>query len=90
MALNIKNLEVERLASELAAATGESKTEAIRQALLERKARLRYRVDESARRDRIRRFLEEEVWSRIPEDQLGRPPGKEEREAILGYGEEGV
>ncbi len=90
MALNIKNPEVERLASELADATGESKTETIRQALLERKARLRYRVNDSARRERRLRFLEEEVWSRIPDDQLGRPPDKQEREAILGYGEEGV
>jgi antitoxin VapB len=90
MALNIKNADVERLASELAAATGESKTEVIRQALLERKARLRFRVDEGARRERVRRFLEEEVWSRIPADQLGRPPEKEEREAILGYGRDGV
>jgi len=81
---------VERLASELAAATGESKTEVIRQALLERKARLRYRVDESARRERVRRFLEEEVWSRIPAEQLGRPPGREEREAILGYVSDGI
>jgi antitoxin VapB len=90
MALNIKNPDVERLASELAAATGESKTEVIRQALLERRARLRYRVDGSARRERVRRFLEEEIWSRIPADQLGRPPGREEREAILGYGSDGV
>jgi antitoxin VapB len=90
MALNIKNPDVERLASELAAATGESKTEVIRQALLERKARLRYRVDESARRERVHRFLEEEVWSRIPAEQLGRPPGREEREAILGYASDGI
>lgn len=33
MALNIKNREVERLAAEIAALTGESKTEAIRRAL---------------------------------------------------------
>ena len=90
MALNIKNPDVVRLASELVAATGESKTEVIRQALLERKARLRYRVDESARRERVRRFLEEEVWSRIPAEQLGRPPGREEREAILGYVSDGI
>lgn len=90
MALNIKNPEVERLAAELAAATGESKTEAIRQALLERKARLRTRVAPGERQARIRRFLEREVWSRIPEDQAGRAPDRGERERILGYGGEGV
>lgn len=90
MALNIKNREVERLARELADLTGESKTEAIRRALEERRARLRFRVAEGARTNRVRRFLEEEVWSRVPKDQLGKAPDKEEREEILGYGEEGV
>jgi len=90
MALNIKNPEVERLAAELADLTGESKTEAIRQALMERRARLRLRVTVEGRRGRIRRFLEEEVWSRVPKSQLGKAPSKDEREAILGYGEEGV
>ena len=37
MALNIKNPEAEQLASEVAALTGETKTEAIRVALFERK-----------------------------------------------------
>jgi antitoxin VapB len=90
MALNIKNPEVESLAAELAQVTGESKTEAIRQALLERKARLQYRVSDSARGARIRRFLEREVWSRVPKDQMGAAPDKREREEILGYGPEGV
>ena len=40
MGLNIKNAEVEKLAAELAAMTGETKTEAIRKALLERKEHL--------------------------------------------------
>jgi len=40
MALNLKNFEVENLASELARRTGETKTEAIRVALLERRDRL--------------------------------------------------
>jgi antitoxin VapB len=90
MALNIKNPEVESLAAELAEVTGESKTEAVRRALLERRARLRFRVSASARGAQIRRFLEREVWSRVPKDQLGAPPLKEEREAILGYGRDGV
>lgn len=81
---------VERLAAEVAELTGETKTEAIRVALLERRARLRFRIADRARMDRILRFLETEVWPRIPEDQLGRAPDREERERILGYGEEGV
>jgi antitoxin VapB len=90
MALNIKNQEVERLAAEVARLTGETKTEAVRRALDERYARLRVRAGDANRADRIRRFLEREVWSRIPADQLGRMPDRRERERILGYGEEGV
>ena len=71
MALNIKNPEVERLATEIAQVTGESKTEAIRRALAERSARLSFRITEQSRSQRIRRFLEREVWSRIPDDQIG-------------------
>jgi Uncharacterized protein conserved in bacteria len=41
MALNIRNNEAERLAAELARQTGETKTEAVAQALRERLARLR-------------------------------------------------
>ena len=90
MALNIKNSEVERLAAEVAALTGESKTEALRQALSERHRRLRVRMPDGARADRVRRFLSREVWSQVPPDQLGRPPGREERERILGLGSYGV
>lgn len=90
MPLNIKNTEVERLVDEVAAATGESKTEAVRVALLERRARLRMRIGEGARMRRVRRFLEDEVWARIPEDQIGRAPDRSEREAVLGYGPDGA
>lgn len=90
MALNIKNPEVESLASELADLTGVSKTEAIRQALLERKTRLRFRVTNAGQKVRILRFFEREVWSRVPPEQLGQAPTKEEREEILGFGTEGV
>lgn len=90
MALNIKNPEVERLVEEIAGLTGESKTEAIRQALVERRGRLRLRVTPQARRARLDAFLEREVWSRVPPEQLGRAPDRAERERILGYGPEGV
>lgn len=92
MALNIKNREVERLASEVAALTGETKTEAIRQALAERRLRLRLRrrVPAAGRREHVLRFLEAEVWSKVPAAQVGHGPSKAEREQILGYGGEGV
>jgi antitoxin VapB len=90
MALNIKNPDVERLANEVAQLTGESKTEAIRQALLERRGRLRQRVTAEARRSRLESFLEREVWARIPAEQVGHAPDRLERERILGYGMHGV
>ena len=90
MALNIKNVQVERLATELARLTGETKTEAIRRALVERRERLVTRTGAAQRSMRLRRFLETEVWQRIPEEQVGRGPGKAERESILGYGRGGV
>jgi len=90
MALNIKNTEVERLAAEIADLTGESKTEAIRKALSERRSRMRVRVTEEKRKERIHRFLMREVWARIPQDQRGRAPAPEEIDEILGYGESGV
>lgn len=70
--------------------TGESKTEAIRRALAERRARLRVAVTAEGRAGRLRRFLEVEVWSKVPEEQLGNAPDRSERERILGYGEHGV
>ena len=90
MALNIKNETVERLVTEVARLAGETKTEAVRRALEERKARLAFRVTENNRGARIRRFLENEVWSQIPEQELRRPLTKDEKEKILGYGPEGV
>ena len=70
--------------------TGESRTEAIRQALLERRRRQRTRVTFAAREGRLSTFLEREVWGRVPANQLGRAPDRAERERILGYGEDGV
>jgi antitoxin VapB len=90
MALNIKDREAERLAAEVAAMTGESKTRAVRVALQERKQRLAMR---SVRRDRgqaLLRFLEQEVWPQVPRTVLGRRVTRREREKILGYGPAGV
>jgi antitoxin VapB len=90
MPLNIKNPEVERLIDEITALTGESKTEAVRKALLDRKSRIRLRAVEEGRKERLMRFLEEEVWPKVPAEELGRRLSREEEESILGYGEEGV
>jgi antitoxin VapB len=90
MAINIKNPEVERLVAEIAEMTGESKTEAVRRALLERQQKLNLNRNHENREARIRRFLEEEFWPTVPPEELGRVLTKEEEEALLGYGEEGV
>ena len=90
MALNIKDPETEKLAAEVAAITGESKTRAVKVALQERRQRLAVRV---VRRDgvqELRRFLEQEVWPQVPRRVLGKRVTRREREAILGYGPEGV
>ena len=90
MALSIKDPEAERLAAEVAAMTGESKTRAIRVALEERKQRLAMRVVRRDRGQALRRFLAEEVWPSVPAKALEHRVGKREREAILGYGPAGV
>jgi len=89
MALNIKNETVERLAGELSRLTGESKTEAIRRALEERKQRLKG-PSTSARRAKVLRHLRTRVWPSVPKVQRGRRLTREEEDAILGYGPEGV
>lgn len=89
MALNIKSAEVERLAAEVARLTGESKTEAIRRALDERRRRLKG-TSAGDRRTRALTFLKKKVWPSIPRPQLGRRLTRAEEDAILGYGPSGV
>lgn len=89
MPLNIKNAEVERLAAEVARLTGESKTEAIRRALDERKARLKHKSIDH-RRERILRLLREKIWPTLPESERGRRLTRAEEDEILGYGPNGV
>lgn len=90
MALNIKNTEVERLAEQVARLTGETKTEAVRRALEERKNRLAVRVADTSRAARLTAFLEREFWPTVPASELGRRLSRDEEETILGYGETGV
>ncbi len=82
MALNIRNREAERLAAELAALTGETKTEAVRSALEDKLVRLR--------REQAGRRLAEEL-----EDVARRYaslPVLDDRSAeeILGYDGDGL
>jgi antitoxin VapB len=89
MALNLKNAEVERLAADVARLTGESKTEAIRKALEERRNRLRSASPDD-RRARVLRFLKKKVWPALPERELGRRLTRAEEDDVLGYGPGGV
>jgi antitoxin VapB len=90
MALNIKDQTTERLIAEVAALAHETKTLAVRTALQERKERLKARARRRGRAERLERFLTEEAWPQVPAEVLGHPVTRAEREAILGYGPEGV
>lgn len=90
MALNIKDRETERLAVEVGALAGESKTRAVKVALQERRARLAVRGSSCDRHADFVRFLETEVWPQVPRKTLGHRTSKRERERILGFGPEGV
>lgn len=89
MPLNIKNIEVEKLAAEVADLTHETKTEAIRQALFERRARLWLQSGKLGGRKSLRDYLARNVWPMMPPGELGRVLSREEEDQILGYGPEG-
>ena len=90
MALNLKNKEVEELAAQVAELAGETKTEAIRRALLERRERIQLHVQEQSRAGSFLQYLEHEVWPQVDETKLGKRIPKEVVEEILGYGPHGV
>jgi len=82
MALNIRNPEAERLAEALAKLTGETKTQAVTQALRDRLARLR--------REKTRRRLADEL-EEIARHCAGLPVRDSRRpDEILGYDNEGL
>jgi antitoxin VapB len=58
VALNIRNPEAERLATELARRTGETKTEAVTKALRERLARIRRERSKRRRADELEAIAE--------------------------------
>lgn len=91
MGLNIKDVETERLAAEVASLAGETKTRAIKVALQERRERLALSVRApGGRRERVLRFLEQEAWPQVPARAKGKALNRTQRERILGYGPEGV
>lgn len=87
MALNLKNREVEALAEELAQLTGTSKTEAIRQTLLEQKRRLLLSRSQDSNLSAVR-FLEDRIWPKLPPG-ASRPITKKQEEKLLGSGPNG-
>jgi antitoxin VapB len=89
MPINISNSSVEKLLDEITQLTGESRTEAVRKALEERRHRLA-RQATAHDAGELLTFLQNEVWSQIPAAQSGVRLTKEEEERILGYGEQGV
>jgi len=90
MALNIKNPDVDKLIDEVVQITGESKTEAVRKALEERRQRLALRFGAQQDEVRLLTFLQDEVWPQIPANLRGTRLTKAEEETILGYGVHGV
>jgi antitoxin VapB len=82
MTININHAGVEKLLDEITQLTGESRTEAVRKALEERRHRL---VMQPAAHDEIGllAFLQKEVWSQIPADQAGVRLTKAEEERIV-------
>lgn len=85
MALNIKDDEVDRLATELAHREGhDNKTRAIRGALRAQLALLESRA--GSRQEQLLNVMRTEIWP-LTRDNTA-PITKEEREAILGYDHE--
>ncbi|HZR65532.1 MAG TPA: type II toxin-antitoxin system VapB family antitoxin [Terriglobales bacterium] len=91
MALNIKNAEVERLATEVARMARETKTEAIRRALEDRRNRLVLKTFQHRERSQqVKEYLEREVWPHIPAGLRGKSLTKRDREQILGLNRDGL
>jgi antitoxin VapB len=89
MALNLKNTEVELLAAEVASMAGESKTEAIRQSLQDRKAKLLSISNPQTRSDRAESILT--AFRASLSKPLSKVPlTRQEEDEILGFGPDGV
>lgn len=84
MALNIRNAAVEQLGSELAMITGDSKTQAVKIALEERRERLALEQDQKLKS--TLEWLQKEVWPRVPLEVRAKMTLNEE-DLTLGQGE---
>ena len=85
MGLNIDDPEVNRLVAEVAAATGETETEVVRRAMLDRKEQLGLpMVDERVRQ--IMNRMDRELLPLISPERRNNPLTPEEQNEILGYG----
>lgn len=90
MALTIKNAEVERLATEVALLAGESKTQAVKVALEERRRRITSGIDPAARTAELLHFMEREIWAHVPAELRGQPHDSARDDEIVGYGPDGL
>jgi antitoxin VapB len=80
MGLCIRNREVERFADQVAAMAGETKTEAIRKALDERKEQLMLRSRRGGKKlHDIHPWLEADVWPKVPPRPGARAWAKKQR-----------
>lgn len=82
MALNIKDEATDRVARELAAATGESITDAVRVALTERLHRIQAQDRRSVRARELRRYADRGRARQALDERAA--------EQILGYDEHGL
>ena len=82
MALNIKDPTADRLARELAAATGESITTAVTVAVRERLERIARMAPPEVRLQRIRAIAKRAAADQVTDDRTD--------EEILGYDEDGL
>jgi len=74
------------LAGQLSLLLGVPKTEAIRQALEEKKHRLSFQFIRINRQAELKHLLKQEIWPSIPSEQLGKRLTHKEEDEILGYG----
>ncbi|WP_374688788.1 type II toxin-antitoxin system VapB family antitoxin [Promineifilum sp.] len=71
MSVNLKNPDVEKLLDEVVQMTGETKTEAVRKALEERRQRLVMQTIVPQDEAQFLAFLNDEIWSTVPPELLG-------------------
>jgi hypothetical protein len=79
--VNLKSERVADLLEQTIALTGESKVDAVAEAL---KLRLSTLARNNAYKNTLE-WLEQEVWAHLPEPYLGQAPSKEEQEKLLGF-----